>query len=634
MTEPSRGATRGRSTRMVPTTARWSGPFALLECTPCAPRYRKCVMKAFLKLCLAAGCGSLTTLTGLGCGGVVILLLFGMALETGGAVPKGALLVIDLDLPVADGPQQLNPLEVLPVGGGGPSVHPARLWEITDAIRRAADDKQVAGVLLRGNVASTGLHSGWAALEELRTALVDFRKSGKPLCATATFYDEPTYFLASAADHVWVDPMGGVLLNGFASTRLYFASALEKLGVEVQVTRVGRFKSAVEPFLADERSEADREQTTLLLSAIESTFVQGVAGSRSFSAEQLRAWMDEGVLKSGDDSVTLGLVDGSLTHANVMSELEDLLDVAEVKTVTIEGYTPFAAPSFAKKAVAVIYAEGTILDGESQDQIGGDTLARTLRAAADNGDFEAVVLRVNSPGGSAVASEVILREVVTLASKKPLIVSMGSLAASGGYWIACQADHIVAEPTTITGSIGVFGMLPNAGGLLDKLGISVDVVKTAKHADLMAIHRAKTPEEMATIQVIVDQIYDGFLDRVSVGRNLERERVAEIAQGRVWSGDEALKLGLVDQLGGLEVAIAVAKERASLSKDAPLRFPQAEGADLMDRWLQQELRKSRNRPLASTSRLTNEFESLRGELEALLGQGPVLARLPYLLRVE
>lgn len=592
-------------------------------------------MKDFLKLCLAAGCGSFATLTGLGCGGFLFLVILAAAMETGKPVPEGALLVVDLDLPVADAPQELNPFEVMPLGGGGPSVHPARLWEITDAIRRAAKDDQIAGVLLRGNVASTGMHSGWAALAELREALLDFKQSGKPLCAVATIYEEPTYYLASTADHIWVDPMGGVLLNGFASSRLYFASALEKLGVEMQVTRVGRYKSAVEPFLADERSPEDREQTSMLLAAIETAFVDGVTGSRAFDATQLRAWMEAGVLLDGDEAVARGLADGALAHADMISELEDLMNVDDVETVTIEGYLkPEDALQRPDKAVAVIYAEGAIVDGESREQIGGDTLARVLRAAADNDDFEAVVLRVNSPGGSAIASEVILREVVALRGKKPVIVSMGSLAASGGYWIACQADHIVAEPTTITGSIGVFGMLPNAGGLLDKLGLSVDVVKTARHADVMAIHRAKSEEELATIQVIVDSIYDGFLERVAIGREMEREQVAELAQGRVWSGAQAFELGLVDELGGLEDAIAIAKDRAGLDADAELRFPQAEEPDIMSLMLREIARERRDRPLTSTSQFATEFDSLRHELEALLGQGPVLARLPFVLRID
>jgi len=592
-------------------------------------------MKDFLKMSFAAGCGFLTTITGLGCGGFLLLALIGWAGALGSLTPKGALLVVDLDLPVADAPRQLNPMEVLPLGNGGPSVHPARLWEITDAIRRAAKDDNVSGVLLRGNVATTGMHSGWAALSELRAALLDFRSSGKPLCAVATIYEEPTYYLASTAEHVWVDPMGGMLLNGFASSRMYFASALDKLGVEIQVTRVGRYKSAVEPFLADERSAEDREQTELLLSAIETGFVDGVAGSRAFDAAQLRAWMDEGNLITGDAAVAQGLADGALTHSAMISELEDLLDVEELQTVTIESYvTPNEQRGRPSGAVAVIYAEGAIVDGESREEVGGDTLARVLRAAAQNDDFEAVVLRVNSPGGSAIASEVILREVVALSGKKPVIVSMGSLAASGGYWIACQADHIVAEPTTITGSIGVFGMLPNAGGLLDKLGLSVDVVKTAKHADAMAIHRPKTPEELATIQVIVDSIYDGFLERVSIGRELDRERVAEIAQGRVWSGVQAVELGLVDELGSLEDAIAIAKDRANLDADAELRFPQAEVVDPFDAILRDIMRENRDRPLTSTSAFAAEIDSARRELAALLGQGPVMARMPYLLRVQ
>ena len=592
-------------------------------------------MKEFLKLCLAAGCGGMTTLAGLGCGGFMFLAVFVATLSPPNVTPDGALLVVDLDLPVADGPQEWDPLLAMPIGGRGPTVHPARLWEITDALRRAAKDEQVAGVLLRGNVASNGLHSGWAALTELRAALVDFRASGKPLCATSTIYEESTYYLASTAEHVWVDPMGGMLLNGFASQRMYFASALEKLGVEIQVTRVGRYKSAVEPFLADERSPEDREQTEKLLAAINGEFVDGVAGSRTFDAQQLHAWMEEGRLIDGSEAVELGLADAALSHESMMTELAELLDTDEVETVSLEQYAmpdgPVKRPG---NAVAVIYAEGTIVDGESREQIGGDTLARVLREAASNDDYKAVVLRVNSPGGSAIASEVILREAIALAKQKPFVVSMGTLAASGGYWISCQADHIIAEPNTITGSIGVFGMLPNTEGLMTKLGISVDVVKTAKHADVLALHRPKTPEEMETIQVIVDSIYDGFLERVSIGRDLPLDQVAEIAQGRVWSGRDALELGLVDQLGGLEDAIDEAIRRADLDADAPLRFPQAEDPSPMNAMLREFVADRRQRPLTTTGRFATEIDSLRRELEVVLGQGPVLARAPYLLRIE
>lgn len=591
-------------------------------------------MKDFVKLCLAAGCGGLTTVFGLGCGGFLFLAMFIAGASVQVPPPGDALLILDLDLPVADAPPRIDPLEALPVGGGGPSVHPARLWEITDALRRAADDDSVRGVLLRGNVASDGLRSGWAALTELRAALDDFRASGKPVCATATIYDESTYYLASAADHVWVDPMGGVLLDGFASQRVYFASALEKLGVEVQVTRVGKYKSAVEPFLADERSPEDREQTTLMLSAIEGRFVEDVAASRGMTPDALRAMMAEGRLQQGAEALERGLIDASVGYSDMIAELEDLLDVDDLRTFGVEAYLdPLRDESKPANAVAVIYAEGTIVDGDGPEGVAGDTLARELRAAADNDDFEAVVLRVNSPGGSAIASEVILREVVALSRRKPVVVSMGTLAASGGYWIACRADHIVAESNTITGSIGVFGMLPNASGLLETLGLTVDVVKTAEHADALSFHRARTDEEMASVQEIVDAIYDGFLERVAVGRELDRAVVEELAQGRVWSGERALELGLVDELGGLETAIAAARERADLSDDAPLRFPQAEDADPLDAILRNLARQNRDRPLTRTG-LALEVDSLRRELEQVLGQGPVVARMPYLLRVR
>lgn len=591
-------------------------------------------MKDFVKLCVAAGCGGLTTVAGLGCGGFLFLAMMLVATTMPQPRPGDALLVLDLDLPVADAPPRLDPLEALPVGGGGPSVHPVRLWEITDALRRAADDDQVRGVLLRGNVASDGLRSGWAALTELRAALDDFRASGKPVCATATIYDEPTYYLASAADHVWVDPMGGVLLDGFASQRMYFASALEKLGVEVQVTRVGKYKSAVEPFLADERSPEDREQTALLLAAIEGRFVDDVAGSRGMTGDVLRALMAEGRLQQGDEALDRGLIDAAVGHSDMIAELEDLLGVSELETFTVESYLdPQRDLERPSGAVAVIYAEGAIVDGDGHDGVAGDTLARTLRNAAEDDDLEAVVLRVNSPGGSAIASEVILREVVALSHRKPVVVSMGTLAASGGYWIACRADHIVAEPNTITGSIGVFGMLPNASGLLDTLGLSVDVVKTAEHADALSFHRARTDEEMASVQEVVDAIYDGFLERVSVGRGMDRAVVAELAQGRVWSGEQALELGLVDALGGLDDAIAVARDRASLSSDAPVRFPQVEEPDPFDAFLREVVRQRRNRPLTRAG-LALEVDGLRRELEQVLGQGPVVARMPYLLRIR
>lgn len=591
-------------------------------------------MKDFIKTTIATmfGVSILCVL-----GGFLFLLILGAVLSGGDEeveVQEASILLVDLNQPIADGPVEVAPMDQLsPMGGA--SVHPLRLWTLTEAIRQAADDSRIEGLLLRGPVVRGGLHSGYPALREIRAAIEDFAESGKPTFAIGSYYDEATYYVASAADTIWVDPSGGVLLNGFASERMYYASAMEKLGVEVQVTRVGRYKSAVEPYLLKERSEADIEQTRKYLGSMEEAFLSDIAKSRGLDTSALQGLAAIGDLLTPEAAEDAGLVDGAMDINDIVAALEDQTNT-ELETIGLNDYSQTLSDDADGDSIAVVYAEGEIHDGEGDKGIFGDTLARTLRELRDDEEVAAVVLRVNSPGGSAQGSEVILREMTALKAEKPVVVSMGSYAASGGYWIACRADEIVAQPNTLTGSIGVFGMLPNASQLMEKLGVNVSVVKTAEHADFDSLFRSKTETELGMIQVIVDRIYDDFLDRVSEGRSLPRERVAEIAQGRVWTGADALELGLVDSLGGLEDAIARAADRAGLTEHQ-LYFPQVTEPEWTDLLLQELMGAPGDTPLASTGALGREVQAVLEEVRRFeqLGElGAVQARLPYDLRIR
>jgi protease-4 len=487
-------------------------------------------------------------------------------------VEKGSFLVLDLSTNITDAP---SPFE----GSGklasllGADGNRLQLRLVLEALREARKDDRIQGLLLTGGLMPQDYGSGYAALREVRQAVQDFRASGKTVIAYAENMDTRDYYLMSAASEIVLHPFGAIWMPGLASEPVFFAGSLEKLGVGVQVTRSGKYKSYAETWVRKDLSPEAREALQKLLDDVWSEIRTQTAEARKLSPEQLQALIEQPKIQMGDVAVKSGLVDRLGYWDEVLGDLKKRTHAGDERTfkqVSMRSYAKTITKTHAgSEKVAVVYAEGVIVDGEGADegQVGGDRFARQLRDIRQDDDVKAVVLRVNSPGGSANASEVIQRELRLLRETKPVIVSMGSVAASGGYWISVYSDRIFAEPNTITGSIGVIGMLFNVKDLSQKIGVSYDVVKTGKFADSETISRPKTEEELQAIQSMVDWLYDSFIERVVDGRKLDAAVVREIAQGRVWSGTDAKRLGLVDEFGGLEDAIAFAAQKAKLGKN-------------------------------------------------------------------
>jgi protease-4 len=520
--------------------------------------------------------GALVALIVFTTGAVLLFVGFIGALVTMGQqkkapeVASGSYLVFDLSTNITDAPPPVD-FGDFPAGKTGT----LQLRTITRALRHAAHDGKIQGVLLLGNLSPGGYGTGYAALKEVRAALADFRTSGKPVVAYIDYATTKDFYLASVANDVYVDPYGAVLMPGLASEPWFFAGAFEKYGIGVQVTRVGKYKSYVESYTRTNMSPENREQVQKLLDDVWGTLLADVAKSRGVTAEAIQATVDsEGIIKP---SVALKahLVDRVAYRDEIIDKLKKETGVTSAtdsfKQVQLDYYAkavlarqPAASGS---GEVAVVYAEGEIVEGEGdQTEIGGARFAREIRRLRENSSVKAIVLRVNSPGGSATAAETIQRELRLAKKVKPVIVSMGSYAASGGYWISAFGDRIFAEPNTITGSIGVFGIQPNFQKIANDHGITFDSVKTGKFADSLTLTRPKTDEELAVFQRLVDWIYSQFIAKVAEGRKLSVTRVEEIAQGRVWSGTDALKIGLVDQIGSLDDAIKYAGQKVGLGE--------------------------------------------------------------------
>jgi protease-4 len=444
------------------------------------------------------------------------------------------------------------------------------LNDILKNIRKAKEDVNVKGIFLD----IPNLDAGIATIEEIRGALLKFRESGKFIIAYSDMYTQGSYFLCSVANKVYLNPQGVVELKGLHSEVMFFKGALEKLGVEPEVIRHGKFKSAVEPFIMDKMSDENREQTLTYVGSMWNFILQGISEQRKISVDSLNLYADSMLVTNAKSCVDLKLVDGLKYYDEIIDELKLASGIDKKKDlefVEMNSYNkvPGAFISGKKGKIAVIYANGEIGMGKGDDEsIGSEGLSETIRDARLDSTIKAVVLRVNSPGGSALASDVIWREVELTKKVKPVIVSMGDVAASGGYYIACPADVIVADHTTITGSIGVFGLLWNGQKFLnDKLGITIDEVNTNANSGIGSLVRKMRPQEKAVIQQSVEEIYDVFIGHVADGRKMEKANVDSIGQGRVWSGVNAKEIGLIDEFGGLEKAIEIAKEKAGIKND-------------------------------------------------------------------
>ncbi len=496
---------------------------------------------------------------------------------SGGAAPtleNGSVLCIDLQQPVVDEPSGslMSDLDMTAMKVNRKMA----LLDVINAIDRAAIDSRIEGIYL--NV-SPFTPLGTATATEIRNALERFKTSGKFVYSYSDYYSQKTYYLSSVADKIYLNPQGELIWKGLSSQVMFYKGLLDKLELKPEIFRHGNFKAAVEPFLMDKMSPENRLQTEVLTGTIWGQLLSEIAASRSLNSADLQTYASELAVTNAAAACRLGMVD-SLAYRG---DVEDLLAAMtgqseEPNFVMLEEYvgqTYQASSSMSDNQIAVVYAEGEIVDGgAAKDRIGGDDLADKLARMRRDENVKAVVLRINSPGGSALAAEVVWHEMERLRAEKPVIVSMGDIAASGGYYMAAPADVILASPTTITGSIGVFGMLLNVSeGLKNKLGITVDGVSTNPSADLGTPFRAVSQAEREYIQQGVEEVYATFVDHVSRGRNLRVQQVDSLAGGRVWSGVSALQNGLIDAYGGLREAILLAADRAGVGDDYRVTTP-------------------------------------------------------------
>ncbi|QCS49710.1 signal peptide peptidase SppA [Picosynechococcus sp. PCC 11901] len=529
-------------------------------------------MKDFFKQVFSSCLGTLialSLLSTLSLSAFIALIALFSAQEGGGRPKENSILIFNMGTIIQDRDPSSSIGNV--IAGDFPET--LSLRDVTESIRAAAEDDKITGLFLDGRQNSL---NGYATLREVRQALQDFKAAGKKIYAYDVEMTEREYYLSSLADEIWLNPLGVLEMNGLGSEQLFLKGALDQYGIGVQVVRVGDYKSAVEPFTQEEFSPENRQQTEALLSDLWTDFKDTVAGDRPFAATLPQSLADtQGILlpevAQQEQLVTrLAYFDEILAELKTFTgtELDEDLPQVDLADYSLEQDLAQIGVT-SENTVAVVYAEGNIVGGEgTPDTIGGDSLSRQLRELRQDPEVKAVVLRINSPGGSAIASEIILRELKLIReADKPVIVSMGDLAASGGYWIATESDRIFAQPNTITGSIGVFGILPNIQTIGNNNGLTWDSVQTGELANLGTASRPKTEAEMAIFQNFVNDIYGKFLDRVSAARGLTEAEVRQIAQGRVWSGEDAQAIRLVDELGGLSAAIAYAVDTAELGED-------------------------------------------------------------------
>ena len=528
-----------------------------------------------MKQAFATVVGILIFTVAMGIIGVISILGMVASTESTPKVKDNSVLVLDLN-----GVMQERAEDDLYGFLTGGEVSSLGLDELTEAIDKAKADDNVKGIYIE---ASMFAPDGPASVQALRNKLVEFKKSGKWIVAYGDQYTQSAYWLCSVADKVIVNPEGIVDWHGLCTETMYFKDLLAKFGVKMQIAKVGKFKSAVEPFFADKMSDANREQISVYLNGIWGNIVKEVAQSRKLDAKTLNAYADSLVtFASAEELLKMKLVDQVAYYDEVRAEIKKRLGLDEDDNISQVSVTQMCAQPNKNKAddrIAVYYAYGDIVSDAQSEMTNGASICSAnvvpdLEALMNDDDVKAVVLRVNSPGGSAYASEQIWRAVTRLKAKKPVVVSMGTYAASGGYYISCAANYIYAEPTTLTGSIGIFGMFPDVSGLLtDKLGLKFDQVKTNKYSNFGTTSRPFNEEEMQYLTNMIDRGYKTFTKRVSDGRKIPVERVYEIAEGRVWLGQDALKIKLVDGIGGIEQAVAKAAELAKVKEYRTKTYP-------------------------------------------------------------
>ena len=592
-------------------------------------------MKDFLKFTLATVTGIILSSIVLFIIGMVTLFGIVSTADTETIVKKNSVMMLDLNGVLVERTQE-SPLGILSQLFSDDS-NTYGLDDILSSIKKAKENENIKGIYLQASMLGTS----YASLQEIRNALLDFKESGKFIIAYGDSYTQGLYYLSSVADKVLLNPKGMIEWKGIASAPLFYKDLLQKIGVEMQVFKVGTYKSAVEPFISTEMSPANREQVTAFINSIWGEVTEGVSASRSLPVDSLNALADRMLMfYPAEESVQCGLADTLIYRNDVRDYLKQWAELKEDDRLPILGLSDMinvkknTPKDKSGNIVAVYYASGEITDysgsSASEEGIVGTKVIRDLRKLKENDDVKVVVLRVNSPGGSAFASEQICHAVKELKTKKPVIVSMGDYAASGGYYMSCMADTIVAEPTTLTGSIGVFGMIPNLKGLSEKVGLTFDVVKTNKFADLGVIMRPFNQDEKALIQMSVAQSYDTFISRCAEGRHMTKEAIEKVGEGRVWTGEMAKELGLVDVLGGIDTALEIAVRKTGIEGYTVVSYPAKQDllSSLLDtkptNYVESQILKSK----------LGEYYQQFGMLKNLKERSMIQARIPFELNIK
>lgn len=588
-------------------------------------------MKSFLKYTLA-------TITGIIIASLlffVVMLASLSAIVSSGNKPvsinDNSILVLKAGVPIPDrgAPNPFSAIDIInmtfsPVPG---------LNEILHNIEKAAGDKKIKGILIENGL----LPTGWATSEEIRNALIKFRESGKFVISYSDYIlTQECYYLGTGADKIYINPGSMVDFKGLSSEVMFFKKALEKIGVDVQVTRHGKFKGAVEPFILDKLSDENKAQIKDYTGSIWNQVIDDISKSRDIPAGKLNQIADnlDGSIASG--ALKSGLIDGLMYRDELIDTLKTLSGIASGKDLNLVSMLKYSkAPqnklSYSRKKIAVIYASGTIVMGRgNENNIGGNYYADVIRKVRLDTNFNALVLRVNSPGGSATASDIIWRELELTTKVKPVVVSMGNYAASGGYYISAPGTRIYADPMTISGSIGVFGLIPDASKLLEqKLGLSTEILNTNKNSDFPSVYRPMNTYEKELMQASIEKIYSDFVGKVASGRNKTTEAVDSIGQGRVWSGTSSLKIGLVDEIGGLREAVDGAAKLAGLQSYSVRELP--EQVDPYLRLLSQLSGEIRMSIIKSELGESVKYFNIAKEIKDMSG---IQARLPYFIDIH
>ncbi|MBU2887968.1 signal peptide peptidase SppA [Gilvimarinus agarilyticus] len=505
------------------------------------------------------------------------------------------------------------------------------LLETIETIARAKTDDNIKGIYLRHG----GISGGYSALHEIRAALEDFKSSGKFIYSYAEYMPEANYYVASVADEIYLNPAGGMEFNGLSANVSFFKGLLDKLDIEAQIFRVGTYKSAVEPFFRKDLSEANREQMTSFINDIYDNYLLNVSETRGIALDKLRGISDQMLAREPEDALELGLITAVDYENGIKDKMREALGLEkdeDIQSINLQAYAKSNSPTYSSNKVAVIVAEGEIVSGKGDTEtVGSDKFVKAIRDARKSDRVKAVVIRINSPGGSALASDVMWNEIMLTKAVKPVIASMSTVAASGGYYMAMPCDTIVAQPMTITGSIGIFGMIPNMGGFLEnKLGITNDGVSTGEFSNLYRVSSALNEGEKAIIQNMVESGYESFTSKAAQGRNMSIEDLKAVASGRVWTGAQAKENGLVDVLGSYNDAVELAANAANLDGDYMISYYPA----LKTKWeelLGSMANEAEARIMKNKYGTMAEYVEKVKELESYKG---IQARMPFEIEIK